>query len=108
GQASEYYNGDFHVLIPERAASHPIWHIVDNPARNRDILARMPAFHGTNLIDRLKPAATVLGVTDRPLTKAKAMPVFACQPFGRGRTFAMSTDSTMAWGTDFESRWGEG
>ena len=32
------------------------------PQRNRQILARMPMFGGTNLIDRLKPAATVLGL----------------------------------------------
>src|SRR5262249_3760790 len=30
------------------------------------------------------------------------------QNFGRGRTFAMATDSTIAWGTDFEKSWGEG
>ena len=34
--------------------------------------------------------------------------IFSCQSFGRGRTFAMSTDSTWAWGTEFERSWGEG
>ena len=34
--------------------------------------------------------------------------IFACQTFGRGRTFSMSTDSTWAWGTEFETAWGEG
>ena len=34
--------------------------------------------------------------------------IFACQTFGRGRTFAMATDTTWAWGTEFEKSWGEG
>ena len=56
----------------------------------------------------MKPGATVLGLSDRPLPLAGIMPVFACQPFGRGRTFAMTTDTTCGWGRDFESEWGEG
>ena len=34
--------------------------------------------------------------------------IFACQTFGRGRTFAMAPDSTWAWGTEWETAWGEG
>ncbi len=68
----------------------------------------MPSFTGTNLISRVKPAATLLGQTNIPLSRIGIMPVFACETYGRGRTFAMSTDSTAAWGYAFESRWGVG
>jgi hypothetical protein len=68
----------------------------------------MPPFYGTNLTDRLKPAATILGVSDRALPSSGVVSVFSCQTFGRGRTFAMATDSTIAWGRDFETSWGEG
>jgi hypothetical protein len=68
----------------------------------------MPPFLGTNLISRVKPAATLLGQTQSPLSRIGVMPVFACETFGRGRTFAMSTDCTFAWGKLFESQWGEG
>jgi hypothetical protein len=131
---SEFAISAFKVNFPPEAIRHPIWRIVDDPERNRDILARLPMFTGTNLIYRLKPAATLLGISDRPLeqadiTRAKlagapipperphpnrpdgspSLPViFACQTFGRGRTFSMSTDSTWAWGTEFERSWGEG
>lgn len=129
----------FQVHIPREAESHPIWHIVDDPVKNREILGRMPRFYGTNLTDRLKPAATVLGVAlvrmpgqmqrfrrmqprqQRPaesppdgLTPAQAaqglslLPVFSCQTYGKGRTFAFSSDTTYGWGTDFEKFWGEG
>jgi hypothetical protein len=127
------------IQIPPEAESHPIWHIVDDFAKNRTILAGMPLFYGTNLTDRLKPAATVLGVTDvrrpdhvqrlrgmqpRQPRRAAApagafprkqaaqdeslLPVFSCQTYGKGRTFAFSSDTTVGWGTDFEKFWGEG
>jgi hypothetical protein len=130
GQSSQFYNGDFQVLVPPDVVNHPIWRIVDNPDKNREIIARMPPFHGTNLTDRLKPAATLLGLSDRPIGGASNImlpqgaiqttkqprrtpspigsPIFSIQPYGRGRSFAMSTDSTYAWGSDFETSWGEG
>ena len=104
----QFFDGPFRVVVPPGAESHPIWHIAEDPERNRQILARMPAFHGTNLTDRLKPGATVLGVSDQPLAGAGVIPIFSSQAFGRGRTFAMATDSTYAWGIEFERDWGEG
>ena len=109
GQArSGYYDGSFRVIIPPQVAEHPIWRIVDDPIRNREVLARMPIFGGTNLTERLKPAATALGLTEAPLPGSGVVTIFSCQSFGRGRTFAMATDSTIAWGADFERSWGEG
>ena len=108
GQRSEYYNGPLQVVIPPKAAMHPIWRIVDDPEQNRQVLDRMPAFSGTNLTDRLKPAATALGLSDRPLPGSAVVTVFSCQNFGRGRTFAMATDTTVGWGAEFEKNWGEG
>jgi uncharacterized membrane protein len=122
---------DLKVRIPPEVEDHPVWRIVDSPAENRRILDAMPHFSGSNLTDRVKPAATVLGLTDiagmpvrgvqMPQTvvqrrtqnapqrrQAQLMPVFSCQPFGRGRTFAMSTDTTNSWGYQFEHQWGEG
>jgi uncharacterized membrane protein len=103
-----YTGGEFQVLVPPTAERHPIWRIAEDPQQNAAILSAMPRFYGTNLVDRVKPGATVLGLTDRPLPLAGVMPVFACQSFGRGRTFAMTTDTTCSWGRDFESEWGEG
>jgi uncharacterized membrane protein len=126
GQYSAFYNGYFQVVVPPGLETHPIWRIVDDPTRNREILARMPQFSGTNLTDRLKPAAVLLGLSDHPLTgmemqpqgyqlqkKRKAQgptgtPIFSAQPYGKGRSFAMSTDSTASWGSAFETTWGEG
>ena len=67
---SEFAVSAFKVSIPPSVIEHPIWRIVDDPERNREVLARMPMFTGTNLIYRLKPAATVLGLSDRYLEQA--------------------------------------
>jgi uncharacterized membrane protein len=104
----DYLHVDFHVEIPEDARTHPIWHLVDDPVQNQRVLRQMPLFHGTNLITRVKPAAVALGFSNRVLPRVGRMPIFGCETYGRGRTFAMATDSTYAWGVDFERRWGEG
>jgi hypothetical protein len=107
GRGTNWQQG-FHIRIPKEVERHPIWRIVEDPVQNRQILARMPQFTGCNLIERLKPAATPLGFTDRPLPGVGIMPAFACESFGKGRTFAMAPDSTKDWGTYFERDWGEG
>jgi uncharacterized membrane protein len=98
----------FRVRIPDEALSHPIWKMVDDPEQNRRILEAMPPFFGTNYMDRLKPAATILAVSATPIPRAGIMPIFACQPYGRGRSFAFAPDTTADWGGLFETQWGEG
>jgi uncharacterized membrane protein len=99
---------NFRVKVPRDVERHPIWRIVDDPVKNRQILDQMPPFTGSNLVQRLKPAATALGLSDQPLPGVGIMPVFSCEPYGKGRTFAMSTDTTDDWGHFFERNWGEG
>lgn len=98
----------FNVTVPEEAMTHPIWKIVEDPAENRRVIAKMPPFLGTNYMQRLKPAATVLANSAGPIPQAGIMPIFAAQPYGRGRTFAFAPDTTADWGKLFESQWGEG
>jgi uncharacterized membrane protein len=109
GPSNQGYTwGQFRIAIPADAERHPIWRIVEDPVKNRAILDRLPIFLGLNLVDRVKPGATVLGLTDRPLPGAGVTTAFACQTFGKGRTFAMLPDTTVEWGRHFESTWGEG
>lgn len=104
----DYLTQSFRVDVPSAAESHPIWKLLDDPVKNRQALDSMPQFLGTNLISRVKPAATLLGQSKSSLSRVGVMPVFASETFGRGRTFAMASDSTAYWGRYFESQWGEG
>jgi uncharacterized membrane protein len=103
-----YLYQQFNVNIPADAQSHPIWRIVEDPEKNRKVLAAMPPFLGTNYMQRLKPAATALAFSATPIPNVGIMPIFAAQPYGRGRTFAFAPDTTADWGRLFESQWGEG
>lgn len=105
GQGFVYHQ--FNVTIPEEASTHPIWRIVEDAMQNQRVLAAMPPFRGTNYMQRLKPAATLLAVSASPIPQAGIMPIFACQTYGRGRTFAFAPDTTADWGLFFESQWGE-
>jgi uncharacterized membrane protein len=98
----------FKVSVPTEELSHPIWKIVDDPEENKLAIRSIPPFLGTNYMQRLKPAATVLAVSADSIPQVGMMPIFACQPYGRGRTFAFAPDSTAAWGSYFETVWGKG
>lgn len=106
GQGFIYHQ--FNVQVPSEAQTHPIWKIVEDPAANSKVIAAMPPFLGTNYMQRLKPAATALAYSATPIPNVGIMPIFAAQPYGRGRTFAFSPDTTADWGRYFESQWGEG
>ncbi len=91
----------FKVHFPPEARRHPILQLDPDPKLNDKILASIPTFFGTNLVRRAKPAATILGVHgDRNI------PIFAVQPYGKGRTMAFMSDSTSNWGVYFETMWG--
>src|SRR5262249_44459071 len=51
---------------------------------------------------------TALAYSAQTIPNVGIMPVFAAQPYGRGRTFAFAPDTTADWGRLFESQWGEG
>jgi uncharacterized membrane protein len=97
----------FNVRVPADVETHPIWRIVEDAAQNRRVLDAMPPFGGTNYIQRLKPAATSLAVSASEIPGAGIMTIFACESYGRGRTFAFAPDTTVDWGRYFESQWGE-
>ena len=133
---SEFSVNDFRVRIPADAVDHPIWRIVDDPsaiARSwrgcRCSAARTgrPAQAGRHAARDLGSILESADVTrarqaGRPIPPSRPRPmrragepadsaysvIFSCQTFGRGRTFAMATDTTWAWGTEFEKSWGGG
>ena len=84
---SEFCVHSFKLDIPPEVMNHPIWKIVDDPQRNREILERMPPFFGSNLIDRVKPAATLLarstGPWNRPISRGQGWPASRSRPPGR-------------------------
>src|SRR5262249_7028884 len=100
------WNLQFKITIPKAAEDHPIWKIVDDPAKNKQVLARMPIFTGSNLVERLKPAAMALGYSDRALPRVGVQPVFACESYAQGPTFGAAPRARPVWGRSLGRRRG--
>ena len=94
---------EFKPLIPEEARHHAIWQINTDAEDNERILESHPRFLGTNLVNRAKPAATVLALHER-----RDMPIICVQPYGKGRTMAFTSDAAGGWGEEYQTGWGEG
>ncbi len=77
---------------------HPIWHIAADDSENRASRKSLPPFLGANRPGRAKPSAEILATDD-------GSPALAVQPFGRGRTMAMTPAITRRWASEFQS-WG--
>ena len=89
------------------APLHPIWHIVPDNAENRKILQSFPTFLGHNRIGASKPSADVLATLGPNPSSQDSMSAIAVQPYGQGRTMAMSTAITKRWAGDFTQTWGK-
>jgi uncharacterized membrane protein len=89
-------------------ALHPIWQIALVDAENRTLLNALPPFLGRNRLGRLKPGADLLArVAGSALGSAdEPPPALAVQPYGRGRTLALSTAITRRWASGFVQSWG--
>ena len=87
-------------------AIHPVWHISSDEAKNRSLLKTLPSFRGSNRIARIKPGADVLARITGPGGAGEPTTALAVQPFGRGRTMAMTTAITGRWASEFTQSWG--
>jgi uncharacterized membrane protein len=83
-------------------AVHAIWHIAADDSENRALLKAVPAFLGRNRLGRAKPGAELLA----DVADEDREPAIAVQPYGRGRTLAMSTAISRRWASGFARTWG--
>jgi uncharacterized membrane protein len=94
--------------VLDDAWSHPIMRISGDAEENRAIwTTKFPRLQGYNPCDRAKPGATVL--LEHPTDRTSYGPaiILATQEVGKGRTMALTTDTTYLWGQWFETIWGE-
>ncbi|MCX7044609.1 MAG: glutamine amidotransferase [Candidatus Sumerlaeota bacterium] len=88
----------------EEGRKHPILLLDHDAAKSAQILEKHPAFRGTNLVNRAKPAATVLMTHPG----RDNMPLVCVQPYGKGRTMAFTSDAAGGWGEVYQTEWGDG
>lgn len=88
----------FKPKLTEAGARHPITRLTGDQVENDAIWGRLHALDGTNLGVAARPDATVLlqhptqkGTDGRPL------PVLSVREVGRGRTMALTADTSWRW-----------
>lgn len=102
--AGRDWEGPLVAIKPSpEAAAHPIWHIAADDSENRTLLKALPNFLGRNRLGRAKPTADVLATGG---DGGEPTPAIAVQPYGRGRTMAMSTAITRRFASEFTQSWG--
>lgn len=81
------------------AATHPLVRLSDIADQTSAVWDALPGVWWRLPVERLKPLATVLLVTDAgaPGGAADAPPLLATQPFGAGRTAFLAFDGTWRW-----------
>jgi uncharacterized membrane protein len=96
------------IAIPPGAWTHPVMALGSSPEETRAIwTTKFPLLYGYNQVDRLKPGAVALAVDPARPNRYGPRIILAAQEVGKGRSVAYTSDTTRAWGSDFETIWGE-
>jgi uncharacterized membrane protein len=89
----------FRPLLTGEGKRHPIFRLAAGDAANEAAFAALPELEGTNVVLGLRPGASALALHPR-LRAAMGggpMPVVATMDVGRGRSLAITTDTTWHW-----------
>lgn len=89
---------DFRPRPTKRGWDHPILQLGRTREATAKLLAALPALSGVNRVRGARPGATVLA--EHPTLKddrGAPMPVLATREVGKGRTLALTTDTSWHW-----------
>ncbi|MHB0960936.1 MAG: glutamine amidotransferase [Pirellulaceae bacterium] len=85
-------------LLPVASqVGHPLWAMVSDPLRNREILTSLPAFSGATRLGPAKPAATAIGIAKSDVAENPSGPALVVGPYGKGRTMALAMKIPSRW-----------
>ncbi len=89
--------GSFSPTLTEAGARHPVTRLDGDSSENRMLWARLPGMDGTNLSLGAAPGAAIL--LQHPSLEAAGapLPILAVRQVGKGRTLALSVDSSWRW-----------
>ncbi len=89
---------DFRPRLTAEGRDHPVLQVGRTRRETTQILAKLPPLSGVNLVRGAAPRATVLAT--HPALRGRdrqPMPVLATLEVGKGRTLALTTDSSWHW-----------
>ena len=88
----------FKPLLTAEGKRHPILRLQPGETQNAAAWAALPELEGTNVVTALRPGATALALHPKVAASGGApMPVIATMDVGKGRSLAITTDTTWHW-----------
>jgi uncharacterized membrane protein len=94
-----FHADKFKPRLSDEGRTHPITSQSLDPKTNEKRWAALPALEGLNRVTRVRPGATTLLEHPRHTTvDGKPAPVLAVSDVGKGRTLALTTDTSWHWG----------
>ncbi|MDF1563735.1 MAG: glutamine amidotransferase [Deltaproteobacteria bacterium] len=83
--------------LTDEGRRHPITQLARHAAGTEQVLASLPELEGMNLVRSLRPEAQVLLAHPFLQVDGQPAPVVAVSQIGRGRSMAVTSDSTWFW-----------
>jgi uncharacterized membrane protein len=87
----------FVLKLTEEGQRHPIFDVSSAQGREMALWNAAPALKGSSLVQRAKPAATVLAVNPTVQVEGKPAVVVAIQRYGTGQAMILAADTTWLW-----------
>jgi uncharacterized membrane protein len=91
------YETPFRIELTEEGKRHPALQVAADSVKSEEIWSRLPPLLGASLVQRAKPAATVLAVNPNAKSDGQPAVVLATQRFGAGHTMILTADTTWRW-----------
>ncbi|AWV89090.1 glutamine amidotransferase [Bradymonas sediminis] len=99
---------EFQPELTRAGLYHPITQLAFDPASNLKIWSQLPGMRGSNIVTGAKPGATVLATHPTLRAGGEPMPVITVSEVGKGRSMAITSDSTWRWAFEQVDRGGVG
>jgi hypothetical protein len=87
----------FVMQLTEEGRRHPIFEISSDRVKDAETWNKAPHLLGSCLVQRAKPAATVLAENPNVRIEGKPAIVAAVQRYGRGYSMVLTADTTWRW-----------
>jgi uncharacterized membrane protein len=93
--AGDVQNPSYHLKLTREGWLQPWVRLRANEQDEQKRLSQMPSFHSLNLVEAIKPGASILAEVETP--QGKSVPALVVQPFGRGRSAALLVGDLWRW-----------
>lgn len=101
---ADSFNAVYRPRLTGPGQSHPITRLTEDNAANQKTWNELPPVSISEILNTVKPGATVLVEGQRAGSSAAPVPLLVQQRYGRGQTLALTAADTWRWRMRMDSR----